>query len=152
MIVKSFIVGTFFSILILNYTSIGPSADDILGSWIAVEGNVKVRIFKVGDEFKAKVIWFDDSNDLSRPMNLRTDNLNTKPQLRDRKVIGMEALHSLRYNAKSQRWEEGFIYDASSGRTWNASASLEANGLLKVKGFWRFEFIGKTMIFKRVLD
>ncbi|MGZ5210245.1 MAG: DUF2147 domain-containing protein, partial [Kaistella sp.] len=51
--------------------------------------------------------------------------------------------------AKEHMWENGKIYDASSGRLWDSSAYITENGLLKVRGYWRFKWIGKTMDFKK---
>lgn len=45
--------------------------NDIIGRWKSADDNLEVEIFKTGNEFKAKVIWFDDSDDKSIPMNIR---------------------------------------------------------------------------------
>ena len=42
------------------------------------------------------------------------------------------------------------IYDSKNGRDWNASACIDKSGMLKVKGYWHFKFIGRTMTFNRV--
>ena len=44
----------------------------------------------------------------------------------------------------------GKIYDASSGRYWSSCAKLLQNGILKVRGFWKVEWIGKSISFKKV--
>ena len=142
-----------FAILTLGYTaeaSLNPNADAIVGQWMSVQGNVKVQVYRDGDEYKGKLVWFKDTDDKSKPMNTRTDENNPDPRLRQRKVIGMQVLSKLRYNPKSMRWENGVIYDAKTGKEWSSVASLTKTGLLNVKGFWHFEFIGKTMTFKKV--
>lgn len=126
--------------------------DLILGHWMSVQGNVKVLVFKQGSEYKAKILWFKDTDDRSKPMSTRTDEKNSDPKLRGRKVLGMEVLSNLRYNSKSQRWEDGQIYDPKTGRVWSSVASLSKRGLLNVKGYWQFEFIGKTMSFRRLTE
>lgn len=125
-------------------------ADAILGQWMSVQGNIKVQVYREGSEYKAKVLWFKDTDDKSKPMNTRTDEHNPDPKLRQRKIIGMQVLSKMRYNPKSKRWEDGEIYDAKTGREWSSVAYLNKAGLLNLKGFWQFEFIGKTMTFKRV--
>lgn len=127
------------------------SADAIIGKWIAIpKENVIVEVYKENNEYKGKVVWFKDSDDKSRPMNTRLDDKNPNQNLRSRKLIGLEVLNNLVYNAKNSRWESGKIYDAKSGRTWNSSAWFTKDGVLEVKGFWHLEFIGQNMSFKRV--
>jgi len=124
-------------------------SDRILGKWISTDGSLKVEVFKTGDEFKAKVLWFDDSDDKSKPMETRTDEHNPDKTLRRRKLIGMEVVNNLKYNPDTKQWHHGIIYDANTGKEWSSTVSLLKNDLLKVKGYWRFEFIGKSMTFRR---
>ena len=79
-----------------------------------------------------------------------TDSKNPDEALRSRKILGMDVLEKLRYDAGSNSWEDGMIYDAKNGREWNASAYISKDGLLKVKGYWHFKFIGRTLVFKRI--
>jgi uncharacterized protein (DUF2147 family) len=125
------------------------SPDAICGKWKSHEGNLIVEIYRENSIFKAKVVWFDDKDDKSKPMNDRKDEKNPDKSLRNRRIIGMEVLEGLKYNAKDNRWEDGKIYDSSSGKTWDASVWLADNGSLKVRGYWLFEFMGKTMKFQR---
>ncbi|MDB4904744.1 MAG: hypothetical protein JWQ63_4025 [Mucilaginibacter sp.] len=62
----------------------------------------------------------------------------------------MEVLRDLIYDADTNSWEDGMIYDAKHGRDWNASAHIDKNGFLKAKGYWHFKFIGQTMTFRRM--
>lgn len=124
--------------------------DAILGRWIAVpKQNFIVDVFKSRNQYKAKIAWFRDTDDKSKPMNVRTDEKNPNRALRKRKLIGLEVLNNLVFNLKTNCWESGKIYDAKSGRVWDSSASLAREGILHVRGFWHFEFIGRSMKFKR---
>ena len=124
--------------------------DRILGKWLSEEKNVMVQVYKNGDKYAAKLIWFDDSDDKTKPMNSRIDYKNPDPSLRNRKLLGMEVVDNLSYNPQTNSWENGMIYDAKNGRTWSSAASITNEGVLKVTGYWHFKFIGKTMTFKRV--
>lgn len=126
------------------------TSDDIIGRWMSSEKNLEVSVFKVDNEYKARVIWFDDSDDKLNPMNTRTDKMNSNKTLRSRKIIGLEVMHGLIYNADNNEWQHGWIYDSSSGKTWNAKACMTKGGQLKVRGYWHFEFLGKNMIFNKV--
>ncbi len=131
----------------VSYTS---EDQKILGKWMSEEKNVMVNVYKQGEEFKAKVIWFDDSDDPSRPMKTRCDTHNPNKELRLKKILGMDVLKNLKYNPKTNRWEDGVIYDANSGKHWSSVVYFNKKGLLEVKGFWKFEFLCKTIAFQRV--
>ena len=127
------------------------NGDTILGKWMAVEDkNLIVQIIKNGDEYKAVITWFDDTDDKTRPMATRCDTKNPDKNLRIRKIIGLEVLRGLRYNNKENQWRDGYIYDPSSGREYNAKAWITESGNLKVRGYWHFEFFGQNMIFSKI--
>ncbi|HEY9343127.1 MAG TPA: DUF2147 domain-containing protein [Hanamia sp.] len=127
------------------------NADDIIGRWMSLKNNFEVEIFRTGNEFKAKIIWFDDTDDTTRPMNERRDEKNPNRALRNQKILGMQVMHGLVYNKKNAVWENGKIYDATSGRTWSATLRIMKNRYLKVRGYWHFQFLGQNLFFKRVL-
>lgn len=133
----------------LTAQTVSP-ADKICGKWISEQKNCIVQVYRNGNEFNAKLVWFDDSDDRSQAMNVRTDYKNPDPALRNRKLIGMEVLEDLTYNPGSKTWENGMIYDAKSGKKWSSAAALTANNTLKVTGYWHFKFLGKTMVFNRM--
>lgn len=145
MLAKNLILILYFCFLNFHAQS---KADHVLGNWIATDNSVAVEVYKLKGEYKAKVVWFDENLGSGKPMHTRRDSQNPNPQLQKRKIIGMEILDGLVYNPKSHVWENGKIYDASSGRLWDSTAHME-NGMLKVRGFWKFKWIGKTMTFKK---
>ncbi len=124
--------------------------DRICGKWISEQKNCIIQVYKDGNEYGAKLIWFDDSDDKTKPMNARVDENNPNKALQNRKLIGLDVADNLTYNPETNSWENGLIYDAKSGRTWSSAASLSREGLLKVTGYWKFKFIGKSMNFKRI--
>ncbi|QQL50353.1 DUF2147 domain-containing protein [Mucilaginibacter ginkgonis] len=133
-----------------NRANAQSGSDQVIGNWMSAEKNLIVQVYREGDDFKAKVIWFDDSDDPSKPMESRIDDSNPDKSLRTRKIIGMQVLRNLAYSPSTHSWENGMIYDAKSGREWNAAASIDKAGMLRVTGYWHFKFIGKTMKFSRV--
>lgn len=126
--------------------------DLIIGRWMSTDNNLEVEVFKAGNEFRARVVWFDDTDNKSVPMNQRSDRKNPNQTFRSRKIIGMEVMNGLVYNAKDNEWQDGRIYDASTGKTWNAKISLIPDGCLKVRGFWHVEFLGKNLCFKSIIN
>jgi len=66
-----FILNTILLVIIsFNGLAQDDKANAILGKWMSVDNNLEVEVFKDGDSFKAKVLWFDDSDDKSKPMYL----------------------------------------------------------------------------------
>lgn len=125
------------------------SSDDILGTWISVKKNVVIDVYKMSDQFKAKILWFDDRDDLSRPRKTRKDIHNPNKALRYRLIVGMDILEDLSYNPESHRWENGRIYDPRSGRHWSSVVYFNDENQMEVKGYWKFEFLCQTMAFVR---
>jgi uncharacterized protein (DUF2147 family) len=139
----------FISLVPAQISTKALSEDAIVGKWMSTKKNVKVEVYKVNDEFKAKVIWFDDKDDKSRPMQNRRDLKNPNPELRNNKILGMNVLKNLKFNPESNRWEDGIIYDANSGRHFSSVVYFNDDGLLEVKGYWKFEFISQTLEFTK---
>lgn len=125
------------------------NADVILGKWMTVEHSLEVEVYKQDNKFRAKIIWFK-IEDKTRPMNTRLDEKNPNPKLRNRKWLGMEVLRNLKYSAEDNEWQDGIIYDAKHGREWDSVAWINNQGLLKVKGYWIFQWISETLTFKKV--
>ena len=124
--------------------------DAIVGKWMSDENNLEVEVYKEGVQFKAKVLWFDDSDDKSKPMSTRTDEKNPKAELRSRRIIGMEVLSGLKYDEDDDEWVNGTIYDSKSGKEWSSKVWINKNNLLKVRGYWLVSLFGETMTFKKV--
>ena len=122
--------------------------DQILGKWVSAEKNIIVQVYKSGDTFKGKIVWYK-GDDPNKAMDEWTDKHNPDPALRSRKILGMDVLRDLKYDPKNNVWEGGMIYEARTGKEYNASAYIDKSGLLRVKGYWHFKFIGKTMLFKK---
>ena|SRR6187431_1544163 len=118
--------------------------DPLLGQWITDQKNLIIEVYLRGSEYKAKIVWVSDTDPDSR-----LDDKNPDPALRTRKVVGMDVLSGLTYNSEEGCWENGHIYDGTSGKTWSASARVEDDETLIVRGFWGFEIFGKTLRFNR---
>lgn len=124
--------------------------DAIVGKWMSTDDNLEVEVYKNGSQFKAKVVWFDDSDDKTKPWNTRTDEKNPKKELRSRKIVGMEVLSSLTYDEDDDEWVDGVIYDSKSGKEWSSKVWITKNKQLKVRGYWLVSLFGETMTFKKV--
>jgi uncharacterized protein (DUF2147 family) len=124
--------------------------DAILGKWESAQKNLIVEVYKQDNAFKAKILWFYDEDDTITPIDERLDIKNPNKSLRSQKIIGLNVLSGLVYNAKQNRWVNGKIYDSSSGKTWDATVWLTDADTLNVRGFYIFRFLGKTLTFTRI--
>lgn len=131
-------------------TTAQHNPDAILGRWESVQKNLIVEIYKQDNAFKARIVWFHDADDTITPVEQRLDIKNPNKALRSRKIIGMDVLSGLIYDAKQNRWEKGRIYDSSSGKTWDATVWLIDAGNLNVRGFYLVRLFGKTLSFTRI--
>ncbi|MFD0765247.1 DUF2147 domain-containing protein [Mucilaginibacter lutimaris] len=138
-----------------SFTTTDPDdiakANLICGKWQSSEKNLTVEVYPYKNTFKAKIIWFSGGVTKAKPMETITDIKNPNPALRSRKVLGLDVVENLRYDANSNTWESGKIYEVQSGKYWSASAYIDKAGLLKVKGYWKVKLLGKTMTFNRIL-
>ena len=123
-------------------------SDAILGRWITEAGNCMVEVYKIQNECKGKIVWFKDKP--TKPMDQWFDEKNPDKTLRTRKLLGLEVLNNLHYNADDDEWVGGQIYDATSGKKWDSVVWLTKDNLLRVKGYWLFRFLSETKTFKRV--
>ncbi|MFD0764629.1 DUF2147 domain-containing protein [Mucilaginibacter lutimaris] len=130
------------------YSQPAPASERICGKWENQAKTLRILVYTENNDFKAKIIWFSDTE--GKPMNYWMDKKNPDPKLRNRTILDMSILRGLKYNSEKGTWENGMVYDSKHGKEWNASASIDQQGLLKVRGYWHFKWIGKSMIFHRI--
>jgi uncharacterized protein (DUF2147 family) len=147
-----------FLSLVLTGFSLFPSsslhaqtdpADAILGYWMTVDNMLKVHVYKENGEFRATIVWFQDAHYKCK-MNDCTDENNPDPALRSRKIIGMQVLSGLTYNAAAKEWVGGKIYDSNSGSTYDSVVTMSDINVLTVRGYYLFEWLGESLHFYRV--
>lgn len=150
MYLKSRLIGITL-LLLVTTMAIGqsvPARERICGKWESIAKDLIIQVFTQDGQFKAKIAWYADTE--NKPLDYWTDVHNPNPALRSRKLLGLSILRNLKYNARSNSWENGMVYDSRHGREWNAAATIDKHGLLHVRGYWHFKFIGRTMTFKRI--
>jgi uncharacterized protein (DUF2147 family) len=123
--------------------------DAILGKWMNAEKDLAVEIYQYKDEYRAKVIWFDCFD--GTKMSDYTDKKNPVAALKSRPWLGMEVLNGLSFKTKNE-WHKGHIYDPNTGNTFRSVCRLEKNQVLKVRGYWLYEWIGTNLVFNRMSE
>ena len=102
------------------------TAPDICGVWLGQEKTSKIAIYRKGNLWEGKAVWYSEYGDIG-----------------DQNII---VLRDLNYDAKENEWT-GKIYDPFHDKTFNVTVSLQRNGKLKVVG--RAGIISKTMLWTR---
>ncbi|MFD2147514.1 DUF2147 domain-containing protein [Mucilaginibacter antarcticus] len=123
-------------------------ANLVCGKWLSDNKELLVLIYRDGNTFKGKSIWFKNK-DTSKDMGEWTDKHNPNPALRTRKIMGIDILTELTYNAASNTWENGKIYDSSTGKLWSTYVKIDKAGKLKATAYWGVKFLSKSITFTR---
>ena len=133
----SFMKAFFFNIVFLSCL-IGATAqnkaDDIIGYYLTVDPFTdavsQVQIYKTANgSYEGLVSWAKDAD--------------------CKKYEGLVFLKNLSFNVKENEWEKGVIsYPGRSG-TYSAYLKFDANGQLKVRGYWGVSLLGKTVYWTR---
>jgi uncharacterized protein (DUF2147 family) len=144
-----FLLNGIVAILIAVVSVHAQQKDDVVGYWISAQKNVIVQIYPDSIGFRGKLVWFDDTDDPSKPMHTRLDVNNPVPALRSRLVLGMDVLKGLVFDPRCRCWKDGKIYDVMTGKTWDAGITREETDRLRVRGYWHFQVFGRSMIFSR---
>lgn len=111
------------------------NADQIVGTYKVVRNGVnsKVKVFKKGDGYSAQVIWAD--NLTMEDGSKRLDPKNPDPSKRNVPADQIVLVEKVTYNAKSNVWENGKIYDPTSGKSYKLKMWFDGEKTLKLRGY-----------------
>ncbi|GAA4007321.1 hypothetical protein GCM10022408_19070 [Hymenobacter fastidiosus] len=120
-----------------------------LGVWADDTGDTHTEIYRCGERLCGRVVWLRVPQDpnTGRP---KLDQRNPSPDRRSQPLQNLIVLQGLRYNPDAERWEDGQIYDPTSGRTYSCYVSLNTKDQLEVKGYIGFSLIGRSHYWTRV--
>ena len=127
-------------------------ADRILGIY-KVEGETthelsKVRIYKTGDTYEARIIWLEHPNDETG--NPRLDLLNPDPALRSGRADAIVLVRGLRYDARKERWTGGTIYNPVDGKVYDVQAEFDGPQELRVRGYIGKPMFGRDLVWEKL--
>jgi uncharacterized protein (DUF2147 family) len=114
--------------LTLAPVSAAAAAPSVAGSWRTDDGSAVVDIAPCGRQMCGRI-----TRVLATGADVpRTDVNNSDPGRRDRPLVGLPILSGFSPGAKA--WEGGRAYDPKSGKSYDASLRLNADGSLRVTG------------------
>jgi uncharacterized protein (DUF2147 family) len=138
----------FLGTLLVPFSAATASASPV-GEWLVDGGSARVEIAPCPGEAQklcGRITWLKSPNDESgRP---RSDVKNPNPEMRQRRVLGLQMLSGLTPGEKGS-WSAGKIYDPKSGKLYDSKMRLGADGALKVDGC--VMMICRTQTWSRIL-
>jgi len=128
-------------------SSTSDASKSILGYWTTEKKDLKVRVYLESGKYCGKLVDFVCDCKIKTSAESHKDTRNPDPSYRGNSWIGTKILWDLKYEG-GDRWIAGEIYDMTSGGIYSSVVTL-TNGKIDVRGYWGFEFIGKSMTFVR---
>ena len=103
--------------------------DMIIGKWLKLpKQDLIIDVYKINNRYNGKINWSASAG----------------------KPAGFIIIEGLKYNPRSNSWENGKIRDPNSSRIYTAEVKLGHHGNLVVRGYKGVKFIGSSRTFKRV--
>ncbi|MCB2410092.1 DUF2147 domain-containing protein [Hymenobacter lucidus] len=138
-------------LLLVLACSFGARAQAVapLGVWADDTGESHIEIFRCGETLCGRLVWQQQpqESNTGRP---KADTRNPDPEKRGQPLHNLTVLQGLRYNAATERWEDGQIYDPHNGRTYSCYVSLVSKDKLELKGYIGFSLIGRSHYWLRI--
>ena len=124
------------------------NSESICGTWLEEQKKSHIEIYKTKKgSYEGKIIWLADPLDEDGEIKLDKENPNKK--LRNQTINGLMIIKDLKF-INENKWSNGSIYDARSGKTYNLNARLEDKNTLFMRGYIGFSLIGRTTTWTRL--
>jgi uncharacterized protein (DUF2147 family) len=138
-------IALFLSLLTTGFKVVSP-AERLIGVWESEEKNLLIQITKEDDQYVGTMTWFQCATETI--MRSTVDSENPDPKLVGRKILGLKLVQQLSYEGDNV-WGGGKIYDPNSGYTFEARIHLIDTNKAVVRGYWKFRWFGRSMVFNR---
>jgi len=137
---KIIITAALFAISMAFATSVNAQskADKILGYYLTYDDETgaeksQVQIYKdANGKYYGKIVWLKETMKNGKP---KVDDKNPDAKLQNRPIIGLEMLKGFKYNQSGNEWNDGTIYNPSSGKTYNCYINFESATKVKIRGY-----------------
>ena len=125
-----------------------PNADLILGKWLNEDKDAHVQVYNEGGKYFGKIVWLKEPNEelTGKP---KLDDENDDVSLQSRPVMGLVILKDFIFDGDDE-WEDGTIYDPKNGKTYSCYMEFDEEGVLKIRGYIGFSWIGRSSYWTRV--
>ncbi len=147
---------SFFVGLVIAVTSANAAgSEDILGVWNTERREAKIMIYKCGEKYCGKIVWFKDTNYPAdskdgTPGTPILDHNNPNPKLKKNPIIGLQILYDFTFTGNNS-WTGGKLYNPDNGKTYSGKMTLVSPNQLNLRGFIGISLIGRTTKWTRQL-
>ena len=133
---KKFLMMLFCGLMAIGSVSAQQKADDIIGTYKTKHNGVnsKVEVKKVGDGYRAQVIWVDNLK--KEDGSIRMDDKNPDKAKRNTPANQIVLIEKVTFDAEKGEWRNGQIYDPTRGKSFKVRLSFKDATTLKVRGSW----------------
>ena len=122
--------------------------DLILGKWLNEDKDAHIDVYKDAGKYFGKIVWLDEPNEPSTGQP-KLDDENSDVSLQSRPVMGLVILKDFIFDGDDE-WEDGTIYDPKNGKTYSCYMEFDEEGVLKIRGYIGFSWIGRSTYWTRV--
>lgn len=136
-----FLVSIFMSINLFAQVN----SNTIVGIWEMDDKTAKMEVYKVGDEYRAKLLWGEDI--VNEDGSSKQDVNNPDENLRNKDLVGAEYLTGLKF--EDDEWEDGKVYNNGNGKWYNCYVWMK-KGVLNLRGYLGLPMFGQTTEWNRV--
>jgi uncharacterized protein (DUF2147 family) len=145
---KSVILSVVLLVIMFASSSFHSASDGyhLAGVWESDEKNLQIEMFEKDGVFCGRMVYFKCETD--EIMRASKDIENPDKALTNRNLLGLTLVTELSYQGGNV-WDEGKIYDPNSGRTFEARIQLTGSNSAIVRGYWKYRWIGRSMVFYR---
>lgn len=133
---------------IVQQQNLKVEADDIIGVWHPKDSEYKIEMFKIDNEYQGKIVWLKNPNNTKGEP--KKDKLNPKRSLRTQTILGMINITDFEFNDIDDVWEDGLIYDPTTGETMKGTVKFVDSNTLELTGFMGFSLSEVTITWNRV--
>jgi uncharacterized protein (DUF2147 family) len=122
-----------FSLLIVicGFFVYGQGADAIIGTYLKADGKSKIEFYKSGETYSGKIVWLKEPNDAQG--NPKKDVKNPDKSLRERPLLGLVNIYSLKYEGDG-KYVEGRVYRPVEGDDLKFKVKVNSDGTISVTG------------------
>jgi len=116
------------------------------GVWLSEKGKVAVRFYNCADQICGRIVWM--AKPYRKSGELRRDEKNPDPSLRDRSWCGMQVIEGLRAGGGGI-WEGGAFYYPKDGNTYSLDVEPAGADQLTIHAYLGIRLLGKSETWTR---
>lgn len=149
------ISGLILALAMPNALIAQSKADRVVGYYLTHNEDTgkeesQIKIYKTRDgKYTGEIVWMAKSYYVEgKPAR---DVNNPDEKLRSKELVGLQMLKGFTYDARTDEWDGGHIYNPMNGKSYKSTMKLEGNNL-KLRGYIGKSWmgLGKTTTWMRV--